>query len=123
MPRRDLDGLLETLAVDQIETGNPFLGLGEGTVGYLALTVAHAYRHGPIDVGETMAHDPDTRVSVPYPLPDSKSVSWGTGSVGRRPSMEIRAMFSGLLVWMPGGSLSAIRLRPGLCGIAFYFLK
>ena len=33
MSRRDLDGLIETLAFEQVETGDPFFGLGERTVG------------------------------------------------------------------------------------------
>ena len=46
--RRDLDRLVEVLAVDEVEAAHLLLGLGEGAVGRQDLAVAHAHGGGVV---------------------------------------------------------------------------
>src|SRR5215831_9388194 len=58
MLRRDLNRLIETRAVEEIKTPDPFPRFRERAIGNQKLAFAYAYGLGPADMLETVAHDP-----------------------------------------------------------------
>src|SRR5215204_3131910 len=68
MRGRDLDGLLEASALEDVEPAHHFLGLGEGAVGDHRLPVADSDGSRPSRWRHLVAHDPDTaRLKVVQP--------------------------------------------------------
>jgi hypothetical protein len=57
MLRRDLNGLIDVSAIEEIETRNPFLCFGEGAVGDEEPALAHADGLGLADMGRRAQRD------------------------------------------------------------------
>src|SRR5215472_8462143 len=58
MLRRDLDSLIEALALEEIEAGNPFLRFREGAVGDQELALPHTHRLSLADVVQAITQEP-----------------------------------------------------------------
>src|SRR5262249_59858455 len=64
MLRRDLDGLIQSGALEQVESGNPFLRFREGAVRDEEAIAAHPDRLRGGKTGQTVADDSPTTIVV-----------------------------------------------------------